>query len=406
MKILFIHQNFPGQFLRLAPALAERGHEVLALTDEVNDRPVPVTTHRYRSPEPRPDRQAARFGTTYTEMTDRAHRVARAGLALRDRHGFTPDVVFGHGGWGETLFLREVWPDARLLVYAELYYATRGLDVGFDPEFANNALESRLNITARQGHQALMMVQADAALAPTEFQADSFPSCFRDKISIIHDGIDTDLLQPDATARVILPTGAAFSAGDEVLTFVNRNLEPYRGYHSFMRALPAVMQARPQAHVVIVGADGVSYGPRAGGDRSWKQIFLDEVQDRLDMRRVHFTGRVPYGTFVRLMQVSRAHCYLTVPFVLSWSMLEAMSAGALVIGSRTAPVEEVITDGVNGRLVDFLDPGQIADTLIDALADPAGHVPLRAAARRHIVDNYDLRRICLPRLIDFVEGAG
>lgn len=404
MKILFVHQNFPGQFLHLAPALAERGHEVVALTDEGNQRPSPVTTYRYRAPEPRPDPAVARLGTTYAEMTNRAHRAARAALTLRDRHGFAPDVIFGHGGWGETLFLREVWPQARLLVYAELYYAARGLDVGFDPEFASNDPEHAFSVVARQGHQALMMAQADAALSPTEFQADTFPACFRDKITIIHDGIDTERVAPDPGAHVTLPSGVEFRAGDELLTFVNRNLEPYRGYHSFMRALPEVLRARPQAQVVIIGGDDVSYGARPGGGRKWKDIFLDEVRDRLDMSRVHFTGRVPYATYVGLMQATRAHCYLTVPFVLSWSMLEAMSAGALVVASRTAPVEELIRDGVNGRLVDFFDTGEIAEALIDALERPMLYRHMRAAARAHVVDNYDLRSLCLPRLIDFVEG--
>ena len=219
MKILLVHQNFPGQFLRLAPALVERGHDICALTDEGNQRTSSILTHRYRIPPPRPDPAQSRFGTTFAEMTDRAHRVARAALVLRDRHGYRPDVIFGHGGWGETLFLREVWPEARLLVYAELYYAARGLDVGFDPEFASPAPERAFNVVARQGHHALMMAQADAALSPTEFQADTFPACFRDKISITHDGIDTDLLRPDPSARVVLPTGAAFGAGDEVLSF-------------------------------------------------------------------------------------------------------------------------------------------------------------------------------------------
>lgn len=404
MKILLVHQNFPGQFLHLAPALAERGHEVVALTDEGNARPSPITTFRYRTPEPRPDPAVTRFATTYAEMTNRAHRAARAALVLRDTHGFYPDVIFGHGGWGETLFLSEVWPDARLLVYAELYYATRGLDVGFDPEFASGEPEKAFSVIARQGHQALMMAQADAALSPTEFQADTFPPCFRDKITIIHDGIDTDRAAPDPQAEVVLPTGAVFRAGDELITFVNRNLEPYRGYHSFLRALPEVLRARPQAQVVIVGGDDVSYGARPGGGRSWKQIFLDEVGDRLDLSRIHFTGRVPYATFVGLMQATRVHCYLTVPFVLSWSMLEAMSAGALVVGSRTQPVEELITDGVNGRLVDFFDTGEIAEVLSDALARPLIYRHMRAAARVHIVQNYDLHRVCLPRLIDFVEG--
>ncbi len=406
MKILFVHQNFPGQFLHLAPALVARGHDVTALTDEGNARKSAITTYRYRKPEPRPDPKLARLGTTFAEMTDRAHRAARAAKVLRDKHGYVPDVIFGHGGWGETLFLREIWPEARLIVYAELYYAPRGLDVGFDPEFSRADDEKAFSVVARQGHQALMMAQADAALAPTEFQADTFPACFRDKITIIHDGVDTDRLAPDPAARVVLPSGVEFRAGDELLTFINRNLEPYRGYHSFMRALPEVLRARPHAQVVIIGGDDVSYGARPGGGRTWKDVFLDEVRDRLDLSRVHFTGKVPYATFTGLMQCTRVHCYLTVPFVLSWSLLEAMSAGALVVGSRTAPVEEVIDDGVNGRLVDFLDIGAIAETLTDSLARPADFTALRRAARARIVENYDLTRICLPRLIAFVEGSG
>ncbi|HPD92785.1 MAG: glycosyltransferase [Rhodobacter sp.] len=405
MKILFVHQNFPGQFLHLAPALVDRGHQVVALTDETNTRTSPITTYRYRKPEGRPDPREARLGTTYAEMTNRAYRAARAARQLRDKHGFVPDVVFGHGGWGETLFLREIWPEARHLLYAELYYSPHGLDVGFDPEFGTADDDKKFAVIARQGHQALMMTQCDAALSPTEFQADTFPTCFRDKITIIHDGIDTDRLRPDPQARAVLPSGVEFRAGDEVLTFVNRNLEPYRGYHSFVRALPEVLRARPKAQVVIIGGDDVSYGPRPGGGRTWKEIFLDEVRDRIDLSRVHFTGKVPYPTFAALMQCTRVHCYLTVPFVLSWSLLEAMSAGALVVGSRTAPVEELIRDGVTGRLVDFFDTAEIAETLIDGLADPVASDPLRAAARALIVENYDLKRLCLPRLIGFVEGV-
>ena len=407
MKVLFVHQNFPGQFLHLAPALAARGHQVAALTDQVNERPEPagVTVMRYRSPGPKPDPATTRLGATMTEMTDRATRAARAARQWRDRHGYVPDVIFGHGGWGETLFLREVWPEARLLVYAELYYAPRGLDVGFDPEFGGLGDDRAFSVVARQAHQALMMTQADAALSPTRFQAATFPACFRDNIRVIHDGVDTDRLCPDPAARLTLPSGLELRAGDEVLSFVNRNLEPYRGYHSFMRALPRVLAARPQAQVVIVGGDGVSYGARAPLGQSWRDVFLDEVRDRLDMSRVHFPGRLAYGDFVALMQVTRVHCYLTVPFVLSWSMLEAMSAGALVVGSRTGPVEEVITDGVDGRLADFLDHAALADTLIDSLARPGAMMPLRAAARERILRDYDLRRVCLPQLIRFVEDA-
>ncbi len=403
MRILLVHQNFPGQFRHLAPALAARGHQVVALTAEKNQQATAIRTFRYPMPDTPPDPRQSRLGTTYTAMTDRAHRVARAAIQLRDKVGFTPDVVFGHCGWGETLFLRDIWPEARHLVYAEFYYASKGLDVGFDPEFSHQELGAQLSVVARQGHLALAMVQADAALSPTEWQADTFPPCFRDKITIIHDGVDTQALRPDPQAHYRLPSGRVIRAGDEVLTYVARNFEPYRGSHIFLRALPDVLAARPDAQVVIIGGDGVSYGA-APAKGSWREIFLAEQEGRLDLSRVHFLGRVPYPDFTRLMQISRVHAYLTVPFVLSWSMLEAMAMEACVIASRTGPVEEVITDGVNGRLVDFFDIEGWSDALCEALAAPERYATLRKAARRTIVENYDLAQVCLPRLLRFVEA--
>ncbi len=398
MRILLVHRNFPGQFRYLAPALIKAGHKVGVLTWDGNRNPQPLPTALYAH-EAAPPRG---LGAGFAHYAGFGAAAARTAQALSQR-GDAPDVVLGSINWGETLFLREVWPGARLLLYAELYYAPRGLDVGFDPEFGRADDEKAFSVVARQGHQALMMAQADAALSPTEFQADTFPACFRDKITIIHDGIDTARLVPNPSASVTLPDGPTLRAGDEVLTFINRNLEPYRGYHSFMRALPAVMRARPRAQVVIVGGDDVSYGARPGDGKTWKDIFLDEVRGQIDLSRVHFTGKVPYATFIGLMQVTRVHCYLTVPFVLSWSMLEAMSAGALVVGSRTAPVEELITDGENGWLADFFDTEDLADTLIESLTRWRELAPLRTAARAHIVENYDLHSICLPRLIAFVE---
>lgn len=402
MRVLFVHQNYPGQFKHLAPALVARGHQVVALTAEKNRQTTQIRTYRYPMPDPAPDPRQSRLGTTYTAMTDRAHRVARAAIQLRDKVGFTPDVIFGHSGWGETLFLREVWPDARMLVYAEFFYATRGLDVGFDPEFSRADPATGFSVTARQAHLALSMVQADAALSPTEWQADTFPACFRNKITITHDGVDTELLKPDPEARFILPNGRVLRAGDEVLTYVARNLEPYRGTHVFLRALPEVLAARPHAQVVVIGGDGVSYGA-APAQGSWREVFLRELDGQLDLSRVHFLGRVPYGDFQRLLQIGRVHAYLTIPFVLSWSMLEAMSMGACLIASRTGPVEEIITDGVNGRLVDFFDIEGWSEALTHALSRPDDHAHLRHAARRSIVENYDLRRVCLPRLLRFVE---
>jgi glycosyltransferase involved in cell wall biosynthesis len=403
MKILFVHQNFPGQFLHLAPALAERGHEVLALTAEKNNRPSPVRVLRYRLP---PDPAVKGLAKTYAEATERAASVARACAQLALQQNFTPDVVFGHGGWGETLFLREVWPKARHLTYAEFFYHSTGLDTDFDPEFRRQSLPAQMAVTARAAHLAQTVLQADAGLAPTAWQASTFPDELRGKITVIHDGIDTDRVRPNAEASLELPGGKVLHAGDEVVSFVNRNLEPYRGYHIFMRALPAVLAARPKAQVVIVGGEGQSYGPRPPGPPSWKQRFLDEVAGQIDQSRVHFLGQVPYAQYLALLQLTRVHAYLTYPFVLSWSMLEAMSAGAYVIGSRTPPVEEVINDGKNGRLVDFFDVKGWSQALSEALEKPEDAEPMRQTARATVLEKYDLKRHCLPRLIEFVERGG
>ncbi|MBP9183702.1 MAG: glycosyltransferase, partial [Fuscovulum sp.] len=257
----------------------------------------------------------------------------------------------------------------------------------------------------RTAHLGQALLHADRGLSPTEWQASTYPPALRQMIDVVFDGVNTDVMAPNPDATLTLPSGQVLHAGDEVLTFVNRNLEPYRGYHVFMRALPEVLAARPQAQVVIVGGDEVSYGapPKQG---CWKDIFLDEVKDRLDLSRVHFLGKVPYPTFVSIMQVSRVHAYLTYPFVLSWSMMEAMSAGCLVVGARVPPVQEAIRDGVNGRLVDFFDIAGWSRVLTESLADPARFDDLRVQARRTVLANYDLKTVCLPRMVALVEALG
>ncbi len=404
MKILFVHQNFPGQFPHLAPELAKRGHDCLALTDLGNNRPSPIPVFRYKHEPAKVDPAATRLGRNYTLMSDRGVTVARAALQLRNDKGYTPDVIIGHSGWGETLFLKEVWPEAKLIVYAEFYYKGRGADVGFDPEFGAPSFDQVMISQGRAGHLGQALVHADAGVCPTEWQASTYPASIRGMLRVIHDGVDTDVMVPNPAARFELPDSRVVKAGDEVLTFVNRNLEPYRGYHIFMRALPAILAARPAAQVVIVGGDEVSYGASPKDEKGWKERFLSEVRADLDMSRVHFMGKIPYADFVSLMQVSRAHAYLTYPFVLSWSMIEAMSAGCHVVASNTAPVAEAITDGVNGTLVDFFDVAAWSATLTQALAEPDRSAALRVAARKTAIARYDLRRVCLPRMVAFVEG--
>ena len=402
MKILFVHQNFPGQFLYLAPELKKRGHDCLGLTDSQNTRDSSIPVLKYKHEAQPIDPAAARLGRNYIQMSDRGVSVARACLQLREQRGYIPDVIFGHSGWGETLFLKEVWPEAKLLIYAEFYYRGRGADVGFDPEFSKPNFDQVMIAQGRAGHLGQALLHADAGLSPTEWQASTYPPALRQMIDVIHDGINTTVMQPNPDATFTLPNGQILKPGDEVLTFVNRNLEPYRGYHIFMRALPEVLKARPNAQVVIVGGDEVSYGAAPNDAKGWKETILNEVRDQLDLSRVHFMGKIPYDQFVALMQVCRVHAYLTYPFVLSWSMIEAMSAGAHVIASRTAPVEEVISHTQNGTLVDFFDVKGWSTALTDGLANPQKFQPLRDAARQTALTRYDQRRL-LPKMIAFVE---
>lgn len=402
MKILLVHQNFPGQFRGLAPALIAAGHELRAVSMRKEATLAGVANWSYQ-----PSRGNGKDTHPWLINTEtavlRGEAVAMT-LRLMREQGWLPDVVLGHTGWGEMLYLRQVVPEARIIGFNELYYRDGEGDVGFDPEFPAAPLTAE-RLQTRNMHLTQSLLGCDVGVTPTQWQADCFPPVLRERLRVIHDGIETERLRPDASAWINLSRdGLRLRAGDEVVTFINRNLEPMRGYHQFMRALPEILARRPQARVVIVGGDGVSYGSPPPGGKGFKQIFLDEVRDRLDLSRVHFVSRVPYDTLVQLLRISAAHVYLTVPFVLSWSMLEAMSLQALVIGSDTAPVREVIEDGRNGLLVDFFNPAQIAETVCEALAHPQRYQKLRKAARRTVVERYDFRTRALPAYMDLIEG--
>lgn len=405
MQILFVHQNFPAQYQNIVPALVARGDQVRAITDAVNPKPINIPVDRYdMGPKlaPNPVQAAQQF----TDHVQRGQKAAELASRMK-ADGYRPDLICGHLGWGETLFLKDVWPDARMLIHAEYFYQARGADVGFDAEVYPSSFDTEMRIRARQASLLLAMSTADRGQTPTRWQAQVFPPDLQSKITVVHEGIHTGRCAPDPGASIHLRSNTiTLRPGDEVITFVNRNLEPYRGYHIFMRALPAVLRARPNARVIIVGGDETSYGgaphPKLGP--TWREIFFRQVRDQLDLSRVHFVGKIPYPVFVQLMQVSAVHAYLTYPFVLSWSMLEAMSCGALVLGSRTAPVEEVIRHGETGVLIDFFDVAAWSDAMIDALANPGRYREMRVAARRDMIERYDLATICLPQQLALVES--
>lgn len=406
MKILFIHQNFPGQFKYLAPALVQQGHTVVGMTMQKTDAKDWQGVQLYR--------YAAKRGTTpnvhpwisdFETKAIRAEACFRAALKLK-ADGFTPDVIVAHHGWGESLFLKDVWPNAKLAIYCEFYYHPHGADVGFDPEFPATDEGEVCRLRLKNLNNLLHFEVASAGISPTHWQASTFPEPFRSKITVVHDGIDTASLAPNPNVSLTLNGNLVLTKRDEVITFVNRNLEPYRGYHIFMRALPEILKRRPKARVMIVGADDVSYGARPANGQKWKDIFAKEVRPLIsdaDWSRVHFLGHVPYTVFIPLLQLSSVHVYLTYPFVLSWSLLEAMSVGCAIVASDTQPLHEAIKHNETGRLVDFFDVPKLVDEVCGLLDDPDNRARLGANARGFAQANYDLQTVCLPRQLEWVQ---
>lgn len=409
MNILFIHQNFPGQFKFLAPALVQRGHDVVAMM--LNEKPpsdwqgvkvVPYTVSRGTSKEVHP------WISDFETKTIRAEGCFRAALKLKET-GFVPDIIIAHPGWGETLFIKQVWPKAKLGIYCEFHYAVEGTDVGFDPEFPPPDVGEGCRVELKNINNLFHFEFADAGISPTKWQASTFPERFKSKIAVIHDGIDSDAVAPNPNAQITINNHLNLSRQDEIITFVNRNLEPYRGYHIFMRALPEILKNRPNAKILIVGGDSVSYGfaPRDG--RKWKNIYIDEVRPKIseaDWARVFFLGNIPYQYFIPLLQISTVHVYLTYPFVLSWSLLEAMSVGCAIVASNTQPVREAIRHNDTGRLIDFFDVNGLVQEICSLLDDSVARRKLGANARAFVKKTYDLKTVCLPKQIDWVESLG
>ena len=380
MKVLFIHQNFPGQFRHIAAHLAKQPDvQVLAIGREQAPglpgvRMLRYKPHRTASPHTHP------YARSFEDGVLHGQQVLRLLLDLKTK-GYRPDVIVAHPGWGETLYAKEAFPHVRLIHFCEYYYQTQGADAGFDPEFPLD-INGSASIRSRNALHLLNLENCDAAITPTQWQHSLHPAAYRDKIQVIHEGIDTDNLGPNPEATLQLPNGKVLKAGEPVITYVARNLEPYRGFHSFMRALPLILKQHSTCQVVVVGGDGVSYGSKPKDAPNWRIKMLRE--NPVDLERVHFLGKVPYATYKKVLQVSAVHVYLTYPFVLSWSLLEAMASGCLIVGSDTAPVREVIREGENGLLADFFQPQQIAERLVATLESPQQFTELRQSASREI----------------------
>ena len=395
----FIHQNMPAQFLHLCIYLRDRGHNIVFITRN-KDNQLGRTTKVMYKPAREPNPETHPYMKTLEDGILHGQAVFRSISNLLSK-GYRPDIVIGHAGWGEMLFVKDILPDIPVISYWEFFYNAIGQDVGFDPEYPSS-MDLQLLLRIKNSVALLSSTGSDWGLTPTQWQYSTHPAGMQAKMSVIHEGIDTQAIQPHANAVYRLPNGKELRPGMKVITYVARNLEPYRGFHVFMRAIPDIQKRHPDAEILIVGADGVGYGEKLPEGDSYKKRLLAEVSFNLD--KVHFTGRLDGQQFRSIMHVSAAHIYLTYPFVLSWSLLEAMASGCLIIGSNTAPLREVVTDRYNGMLVDFFDRVALVDRIDEALSNPTAYQEIRKAARNTVVAKYDLQSVCLPRQLGLIDS--
>ncbi len=386
-RYLFLHPNLPGQYKHLAPALAsDPKNEVVFVTESTVRRTldnVRKVTYAVPQDKGKPHLYADVFNTA----TATSQVVAKTLLDLK-KDGFVPDAVIGHLGWGQGLYVKDVFPDTKILNFFEYYYNSEGGSAGFLPG-EDLDIGASAKLRSRNAPLLMSMRDADWATAPTIFQFRQHPREYWSKMSLLHDGVDVDAARPGPARALTLPNdGPTLSPDDEVVTFISRNFEPYRGFPTFMRAAKALLKERPKAHIIFVGQEGVSYSRRTPEGMTYRQIMEAEVN--LDPERTHWLGYLPHHEMIRIMQLSRAHVYLTVPFVLSWSMLEAMATGCVVVASNTPPVLEVIEHGHNGIICDFFRPDDVVAKIIDVLEAPDKMADLRREARSTIIRRYAL----------------
>jgi len=390
VRALFIHNNFPAQFGGIAGWLAQQGWDITFATQRAGAKSDVLRIVRYED-----HREISRATHHYIRGTERAvitgQGFVRAAVALK-REGYRPDVIVAHSGWGAGTFAKDVWPDSKYVQYAEWYYSHPHIDrTPHDPP--GDPLEQRAKARIRNAPFWLDFSAADATICPTQFQADRFPAKVQPHITVLPDGVDTVLHRPGPRDPGFLaPMGIPDDA--RIVTYIARGMEPARGFPEFMRAAAEVQRRCPDIHIVVIGEDRVAYGPTPKGP-SWKARMLAELD--FDPARLHFTGLVGRAAMIRFLQASSAHVYLSAPFVLSWSFLEAMSCGAPMVAADNGPVREFLREGETGFLVDPTDTDAVASRIEQLARQPALARSLGMAARAEIVGKLDATSLVYPR---------
>ena len=390
MHFLLVHQNFPGQFRDLAPRLVSLGHRVTAIASK---KPAPGLLPKAIEVCVYPWSQSGRDGTLIDPNLEmnlrRAAKVAALATLLRQQ-GLQPDVVIAHSGWGEALYLRDIWPRARLWAYPELYAQPSLLGYGFDPD---RGIPSDRELQSIRRHNFVVLAalaDCDLALSPTAFQRDTFPAHLRHHIRLLPEGVDLQPLSQLPAKPISLPNGLILNPGDPVVTFASRSLEPHRGFPMFMRALPELFRRHAGVQVVVVGGFGHSYSDPSPHPQGYRGQLLRELEGQLDLSRLHFLGRVAHQELLSLLRLSAAHVYLTYPYALSWSLIEAMACGVPLVASAGGPAEEVIINGETGLLVPFGQPQILSEAMLHLLADRALGQRLGQASQRLALERFDV----------------
>ena len=398
MKILFLHRNFPGQFRYLAPYLAkDSNNEVVFITNAHNGQIPGVKKYEYNLKREVPA-NCHRYLRFYEECIIHGQSSAEIALQLKNS-GFYPDIIYGHT-WGQTLFMKDVFPKSKLVGYFEWFFNSENSYLDFGNREVNIDERAKYRIDNSQLYVDLNI--CDAGLCPTNYQVKQFPLLYRDKIKVLHDGIDTDFcIRKDDASLKIPDKNIILTKNDEVLTYGTRGMDPYRGFPEFMRAVEILQKKRPNMHVIISGKDRVCYGPPLPNGKTYKQKMLEELD--LDLNRIHFTGLLPFDNFIDMLNISSAHVYLTYPFVCSWSLLNAMACETPIIASNTEPVLEFLENDKNALLCDFFDVEEQVAKIEYALDNRDKMEPLRKAARKTIVDNYALKDL-LPQHIAYLKS--
>ena len=394
-KILFLHPNFPAQFRHLATVLGQDPNYQVVFGTKRKEGQIPGVSKVIYEPSREAHPATHHYVRTLENAVLQGQAIYRLAQELK-KEGFYPDIVYGHSGWGPTLFIKDIFPSAKLLCYFEWFYRAHGSDADFDPGDPLKA-DDEARIRVKNAPVLIDLYSCDRGLSPTNWQRQQFPPEYQHKITVLHDGIDTDYFQPKPEAKLVLPRiNLDLSQVDEIITYVARGMEPYRGFPQFIETVGILQKRRPNCHVVIVGDNRVAYGKNLPDGKTYKELMLEKVP--LDLSRVHFTGLLPYHEYLQVLQASSVHIYLTRPFVLSWSMLESMSTGCLLVASNTPPVKELIKDGYNGLLVNFFSPEKIANRVEEALDNPTHMETICSEARETIVNNYNLRDLLTKHL--------